>query len=62
MCLNIINEDNRRAVGLAKPLPNRTNQCQLRKYIPSTLHTGNIWRRPMNSLENGGILIALGLM
>lgn len=59
ICLNIINDDNRRAVGLAKPLPNETKKRLLGPTrISSTLPTGNIGRRAMDRLKNGSILIS----
>jgi hypothetical protein len=57
MCLSIINEDNKRAVGLAKPLPNQQKKVLL---VPNSISsgppTGNIRRRTMNGLKNGRIL------
>jgi hypothetical protein len=45
MCLNIINEDKRRAVGLAKPLPSKNHRIVLApNRLSSTLPTSNVRR------------------
>jgi hypothetical protein len=57
MCRNIIKEDKRRAVGLARPLPRIA--FRMSKKIPlyqAAKRTLNVWGRAMNGFENRGIL------